>query len=154
MPADARLITTKLVSGVASRYPPVDGWMSRSKPQRAGCQTVRAQPQSRIRGRAVMMANLADRDQRRQRIADHRQPQPAEQLMRERGQFERQLRDRRARHHARSELPGDRHDGEDRHGERAVVAVAAQDGLDQASGFEAARPRAAATLPRVRPSSA
>ena len=77
----------------------------------------------RVPRRAVVMDRLPDRDERRQRVADHRQPQRAENLVRQRRQLEGQRHD---------VLPADasaeREGHQDRHGKSAVLAVARGDG--------------------------
>ena len=83
----------------------------------------------RVPRRAVVMDRLPDRDERRQRVADHRQPQRAENLVRQRRQLEGQRHD---------VLPADasaeREGHQDRHGKGAVLAVARGDGGGECPG--------------------
>ena len=91
----------------------------------------------------MMMNRLPDRDQRRQRVADHGQLQRAENLMRQRRQLERQP------HHMlpaiRTEPPAERQRHEDRHRKRAVLSVATRDGSGSAWGAHASRVLVAAS---------
>ena len=124
----ARLITTKLVSGVASRIAAALGCISRSTRMRPRRERGRAAGARRVARRREVMAHLADRDQRRQRVAHDRQPQVLKPGVRQRGQLERQLRNRSpAPASSVAQLAGERQHREDRHRERLVLAVAARD---------------------------
>ena len=67
----------------------------------------------------MMIDRLADGDERRQGVADDRQPQKAKPRLRKTRQLERQR-----RHFVPGHQPGEGAGHQDRHGERAVLAVA------------------------------
>ena len=150
-PIPARLMTTKLVSGVASRYPPLSGCIAR----RSRCVTPRTRPLQRARDgiarRREVMPHLSDRDERRQRVAHDRQLKMLEPAMRQRGQLERQLRNRPPRNvRVVAELARQCEHGQDRHREGLVLSVAAQDREHEALPASC-RPRRAAATPRIGP---
>ncbi len=89
-----------------------------------------------------MMTRVADRDQRGQRVAHDRQLHPLKPLVRTRRQLERKLRHATPCRRALAEFPGNREHGENRHGKRAVLAVAPLDRFRQHVRLEAASLRA------------
>ena len=123
--ADRRqAIATKLVSGVASRKPPLVGWMRRSTRRLRPRASRRTTSRERVPRRAVVVDALADGDQRRQGVADDRQPGEAVPRLRQARQLERQPRHLLPRHQ-----PGQGARHQDRHREGAVLAVAPADRL-------------------------
>ena len=102
---------------------------ARQPPQQAG---------RRISRRQAVMPQLADGDQRRQRVADHRHPQPAKPFSRAGGQLERKLRHQPPRFAARAQCAGHRQHGQNRHRKCPILAVAANNRGRQLLRFESA----------------
>ena len=116
-------MVTKLVSGVASRKPPLSGWIDANTRSVRACARLRISAREPIARGRVMVNGLPDGDECGQRVTHHRQLQRAEELVRERGQFEGKAGD-----FAPRDAPANREVHEDRHGERAVFSVTAFDG--------------------------
>ena len=101
-----------------------------------------------IARRREVMPHLADRDERGQRVAHHRQPQVLKPAVGHRGQLERKLRNRSARPPGVvAELARQREHRQDGHRERPVLAVTAEDGGAERAAAWCRPPRAAATRP-------
>ena len=87
----------------------------------------------------VMVPHLSDGNERGQRVTHNRQAQRGEELVRQRGQLEGKLNDALPSRLTLAESPGQRAHREDGDGERAVIAIAGDDGGDERGAVEPGR---------------
>ena len=122
-PLAARLMTTKEVSGAASRKPPLSGWSVVRTLRVLALGQMPNRPGERVARLEMPVSSLPDGDQRGQSIAHDRQTQPLEQSMRKSRQFKGQRPNQPPcpRPFAQSARQGTHR--QDRHGERAVFAI-------------------------------
>ena len=130
---------TKLVSGVASRKPPFEGWISERTRSVGSAGDVSQPARERIQRRSVMMDYLPERNQRREGIADDRQAHRAEPLTRQRAELKRQGPNLAPRFGAPSESSRQRARHQDRDRKCSVVAVTSRDRSSDGPPIDTAR---------------